>query len=81
MTVIINQRPPVVIINTKVPFIINTRGPAGPMGPSAVTEGIGSPEGVETAGIGALYVNKNGGVNTTLYVKTSGTGNTGWTAK
>jgi len=43
--------------------------------------GAGSPEGVVTAPIGTLYVNENGGVNTTLYVKTSGSGNTGWTAK
>ena len=44
-------------------------------------EGIGSPEGVVTADIGALYVNQSGGVSTTLYVKTSGAGDTGWTAK
>ena len=47
----------------------------------AVAQGTGSPEGVLTAAIGALYVNLSGGTNTTLYVKTSGTGNTGWTAK
>jgi hypothetical protein len=46
-----------------------------------VAQGTGSPEGVLTAGIGALYVNLTGGTSTTLYVKTSGTGNTGWTAK
>jgi len=43
--------------------------------------GTGSPEGVITAAVGSLYVNKSGGASTTLYVKTSGTGNTGWTAK
>lgn len=43
--------------------------------------GTGSPEGVVTAGIGALYINTSGGASTTLYVKTSGSGNTGWTAK
>ena len=42
--------------------------------------GSGSPEGVVTASIGALYFNVAGGASTTLYVKTSGTGNTGWTA-
>jgi hypothetical protein len=42
---------------------------------------IGSPEGVVTAPIGSLYTNVSGGVSTTLYVKTSGAGNTGWTAK
>lgn len=37
--------------------------------------GSGSPEGVETAGIGSLYADTATG---TLYRKTSGTGNTGW---
>ncbi len=45
------------------------------------TYGTGSPEGAVTAGIGSLYSNISGGASTTLYVKTSGTGNTGWTAK
>lgn len=45
------------------------------------TSGVGSPEGVVTAPIGSLYSNTSGGASTTLYVKTSGTGNTGWTAK
>lgn len=45
------------------------------------TQGTGSPEGVVTAPIGSLYSNISGGASTTLYVKTSGAGNTGWTAK
>lgn len=43
--------------------------------------GSGSPEGVVTARVGSMYFNTAGGASTTLYVKTSGTGNTGWTAK
>lgn len=43
--------------------------------------GYGSPEGVVTANVGAIYIRLDGGTSTTLYVKTSGTGNTGWTAK
>ncbi len=43
--------------------------------------GTGSPEGVVTASVGSLYTDLTGGVSTTLYVKTSGSGNTGWTAK
>ncbi len=39
----------------------------------------GSPEGVVTAGAGSLYTDTNGGP-ATLYVKTSGSGNTGWKA-
>lgn len=43
--------------------------------------GAGSPEGVVTAKPGTLYLRTDGGASTTLYVKTSGTGDTGWTAK
>jgi len=43
--------------------------------------GTGSPEGVVTAPPGSLYSNKNGGAGTTLYVKESGTSNTGWVGK
>lgn len=43
--------------------------------------GTGSPEGVVTASVGSLYSRKDGGANTTLYVKETGTGNTGWVAK
>ena len=43
--------------------------------------GSGSPNGVVSAPMGSLYFNTSGGANTTLYVKESGTGNTGWTAK
>ena len=43
--------------------------------------GAGSPESVVTAAVGALYTRTDGGTGTTLYVKESGTGNTGWVAK
>lgn len=43
--------------------------------------GTGSPEGVVTAPVGDLYRRRDGGAATTLYVKESGTGNTGWAAK
>ena len=43
--------------------------------------GAGTPEGSVTAGIGSVYRRTNGGSSTTLYVKESGTGNTGWVAK
>jgi len=53
------------------------------VGTSSVTftSDTGSPEGVLTAIVGSLYTRTNGGANTTLYVKESGTGNTGWVAK
>lgn len=41
----------------------------------------GTPEGVVTAGIGAVCVRTDGGAATTFYVKESGAGNTGWVAK
>lgn len=45
------------------------------------TSGTGSPEGVLTAPVGSLFTRTDGGANTTLYVKESGTGDTGWVAK
>lgn len=56
---------------------IRTGGASGP----TWTSGSGSPEGVVTCPVGCLYTNTSGSTSTTLYVKTSGTGNTGWTAK
>lgn len=46
-----------------------------------VRSGTNSPEGVVPAVVGALYLRTDGGAGTTLYVKESGTGNTGWVAK
>lgn len=43
-----------------------------------IFSGYGSPEAVITAGIGSLYLRANGGAGTALYIKESGTGNTGW---
>lgn len=46
-----------------------------------IFSGAGVPNGVVTAPVGSLYLNTTGGAGTTLYVKESGTGNTGWVAK
>jgi hypothetical protein len=46
-----------------------------------ISTGAGSPQGVVTAVPGSLYTNTSGGAGTTLYVKESGSGNTGWVAK
>ena len=43
--------------------------------------GDGTPEGIVTAAIGSLFMRRDGGAGTSLYVKESGTGNTGWVAK
>lgn len=47
----------------------------------SINAGAGSPEGVVTARIGSIYQRSDGGAGTSLYVKESGTGNTGWVAK
>jgi len=43
--------------------------------------GSGTPEAFVTAPVGSIYTRTDGGASTTLYVKESGTGNTGWVAK
>jgi hypothetical protein len=45
------------------------------------TSGAGSPEGVVTAPVGSLYSRSDGGLLSSLYVKESGSGNTGWVGK
>lgn len=52
---------------------------AGAAGP--VRSGTGTPESVVTAPVGTLFTRTDGGAGTTLYVKESGTGNTGWVGK
>lgn len=44
-------------------------------------QGAGSPEGVVNAPVGSVYRRTDGGLGTSLYVKESGSGNTGWVAK
>lgn len=51
------------------------------VGTVKIVSGSGSPEAVVTAPIGSLFLRTDGSTSTTLYVKTSGAGNTGWTAK
>lgn len=72
-------------------LIANNNDASGPLGRQfsndypgdyvPISSGAGSPEGVITANPGALYINTNGGAGTTLYVKQTGTGNTGWAGK
>jgi hypothetical protein len=54
---------------------------AGNKGGVCTFETTATPEGAIAARVGCTAVNVNGSTSTTLYVKTSGTGNTGWTAK
>jgi len=50
-------------------------------GETVQKSGAGTPEGSVTAKVGSLFVRTDGGAGSTLYVKESGTGNTGWVAK
>ena len=45
-----------------------------------IIHGTGTPEGNYAAAVGSLFLRTDGGAGTTLYVKESGTGNTGWAA-
>lgn len=51
------------------------------IGGSAINTGVGSPETVVVGNVGDLYLRQDGGAATTLYVKESGLGNTGWIPK
>jgi hypothetical protein len=63
-------------------FVVGTSG-KGIVLPGGITwtSGSGSPEGVVTAPVGSLYSRSDGGLLTSLYVKQSGSGNTGWAGK
>lgn len=58
-----------------------TTGAITVAGGAKILCGTGSPEGSKTAPVGSLYLRSDGGASTTLYVKQSGTGNTGWVGK
>jgi len=46
-----------------------------------VFSGQGTPEGAVVAGIGSIYMRTDGGASTSIYIKESGSGATGWVAK
>lgn len=46
-----------------------------------IKSGYGSPEGNVTAEVGNIYLRQDGTATSIIYVKGSGSGNTGWTAK
>jgi len=53
----------------------------GPTDGPLILSGLGSPNGVVAAGVGSLYTQRDGGPGATLWVKESGTGTEGWSAK
>jgi hypothetical protein len=50
-------------------------------GNPSINAGAGTPEASITAPVGSLYMRTDGGAGTSLYVKESGVGNTGWIGK
>lgn len=65
-----------VLLDTGVTIIIGGNG-----FDRAIYSRVGTPEGAVTAPVGAQCLRRDGGAATTLYIKESGTGNTGWVAK
>lgn len=62
--------------------LANTPWVHGPVATDILGQtGTGTPEGVVTAPVGTLFLRTDGGTSTTLYVKETGAGNTGWVAK
>jgi hypothetical protein len=49
-------------------------------GPTKWYSAAGSPEGTVAAGVGSIYTDSTGSAGAILYIKESGTGNTGWVA-
>lgn len=63
-------------------FKVSNTGAVSVSGTAAtISSGTGTPEGAVTAVVGSLYTDTSGGAGSTLYVKESGSGNTGWVAK
>lgn len=47
-------------------------------GPCVTRSGSGTPEGAVTGNVCDIFIRTDGALSTTIYIKTSGTGNTGW---
>lgn len=63
-------------------FTVDNSGAVSVSGTTAtIRAGTGTPEGAVTASAGSMFLRTDGGAGTTLYIKESGTGNTGWVAK
>jgi hypothetical protein len=54
---------------------------AGDADTRRVFSGVGSPEDVVVAGVGSIYMRTDGGAGSSVYIKESGSGATGWQAK
>ena len=65
------------VLEVKILNRLNAMGTGGGTGGSGVT-GTGSPEGVVTATAGTLYTDTTTPGAAIVWIKTSGSGNTGW---
>lgn len=66
---------------TSTAMLVSTSGLQFASSGPKIFYGTGTPEGAITAGVGSQLLRTDGGAGTALYVKESGTGNTGWVAK
>lgn len=63
-------------------FTVDNAGTVTVSGTTAtIRAGTATPEGAVTAAVGSMFLRTDGGAATTLYIKESGAGNTGWVAK
>ncbi|PUZ25012.1 hypothetical protein DCC81_11910 [Chitinophaga parva] len=65
---------------TETPVITLTPGTIQ-LGSVKIITGSGSPQSVVSAPVGSIFLRTDGGSTSTLYIKESGSGNTGWIAK
>ncbi len=65
------------VLEVKILNRLNAMGSGGGTGGSGST-GVGSPEGVVTATAGTVYLDTTTAGATIVWVKVSGSGNTGW---
>jgi hypothetical protein len=63
------------------PWKLNATHIDFPVAGPQIFVGTGTPESAQAAGVGSIFLRSDGGASTTLYVKQSGTGNTGWVGK
>lgn len=69
----------VTVDNNHTPVTINNANVIE-IGSIKIVIGTGAPEGAVTAPIGSLFLRKDESAGNTLYVKSAGASNTGWTA-
>lgn len=68
-------------VNSTSRFRVDKNGAVTINNGSQIISGTGSPEGTVSAPVGSMFLRTDGGAGTTLYIKETGTGATGWAAK